>query len=626
MNNASQADDRAGMDDRNPYFEAVHELPCGALAILDWADGAYTLVDANRQFLKVCSAPPVAVAGTPLSEVVQNLEQTGFLDILDHVRQYRQPMQRPVLIYNNGKLAGWRDARVFKLPQSGLLACALPQVDRFRKIVDNLSCYLGLFTKDGVMIDVNSTPLEEAGMAREDVVGKPIWEAPWFNHDPANRERLQQIFARAAAGEVVEAEMPLRIHDGKLATFQGTVSPIRDDKGDIVLIAGFGVDVTERINAVEDLRNSEKLFRLFIDNTPLPIALKSVDGRFLLANRAQSMHGHMKDSSDCGGTSFDYFPPEQAALAAAHDKQVIDKKDVVTEERQVGLDKDKRDMLVTKFPIFDGDGDVAQIGVIGTDITETKRADEAIRLHEQRIRHLELNLARLERVNSLGTMLSGLAHELNQPLAALQVYANRLLAMSEDWPEPPAGVVDTLGEMQRLTNLAHRIMLRLRGSVEPKFTEPALINCSDAVAEVLEMVRPEIAEAGIDIRFDPPSGDIPVMANTIDLQLILSNIVRNSKEALMVAEGPGGSCIRIDIQVENEEDMVCVSVADNGPGMDNQTKNLVFTPFYTTKPTGMGLGLSMAQRLAEGMGGYIKIFDNSPRGVVFHLCLPRSAP
>jgi len=610
----------------SPYRRLFRDLPCSALATLErtTAPGSFIFIDANQRFADLFAMPPEQIAGKTLTDLLPNARRCGLMDLLNRVHRTGKPGRRPVLIFEGDRIVGWRDARVFRLAPSGPLVCSFPSVDILHHVIDSMFGYLGIFTTEGIFIDTNSAPLEFAGLAREDVIGRPFWEIPWWTHCTETQNRLRDALARAARGEVVGGEFTAKAGDGKTITIEGTFGPVRGDEGEISLVVGCGVDVTDRVRAVNDLRSSESLFRAFIDNTPNLIAQKTADGRFLLANKAQAELGRIRDTNVFGKTSEEIFSPDQAKRAVAHDRQVIETGEVVTEERFIDGPQGRRDFLITKFPIFDDDGAVAQIGVVGTDITVTKRAEEAIRHNEQRIRLLEQNLARLERVSSLGTMLSGLAHELNQPLAALQLYSNRLLAMGRNWPDPPAGVIDALGEMQRLTDLANRIILRIRGSVEPSFSEPKRINCLEAIAEVLELVRPDAAAAGIEIAFDPPAGEISLLANMIDLQLILSNLIRNSREALMAQDGDGGRCIRVDIDCDETRDMICISVADNGPGIDAASKNLVFTPFYTTKQTGMGLGLSMAQGLAEGMNGHLKIFDNTPSGAIVHLCLPRS--
>ncbi len=607
------------------YRRLFRDLPCSALATLERtsAGGSFIFIDANQRFAGLFAMTPEQVAGKTLTDLLPNAQRCGLMDLLNRVHQTGKPGRRPLLIFEDDRIVGWRDARVFRLDPSGPLVCSFPSVDILHRVIDSMYGYLGIFTTEGIFIDTNAAPLEFAGLTREDVIGRPFWETPWWAHCPETQARLRDVLARAARGEVVGGEFTAKVGAGKIITIEGTFGPVRGDGGEISLVVGCGVDVTDRVRAVNDLRSSETLFRAFINNTPNLIAHKTADGRFLLANKAQAALGRIRDTNVLGKTSEEVFSADQAVCAVAHDRRVVETGEVVTEERFVDGPQGKRDFLITKFPIFDDDGKVAQIGVVGTDITVTKQAEEAIRHNEQRIRLLEQNLARLERVSSLGTMLSGLAHELNQPLAALQLYSNRLLAMGRNWPDPPVGVIDALGEMQRLTDLANRIVLRIRGSIEPSFSDPKRINCLDAIEEILELMRPDAAAAGVEIVFDPPADEIFLLANTIDLQLILSNLIRNSREAFMAVDGDGGGHIRIDI--DDAGDMICISVADNGPGIDAASKDLVFTPFYTTKPTGMGLGLSMAQGLAEAMDGHLNILDNTPNGAIVHVCLPRSA-
>lgn len=283
----------------------------------------------------------------------------------------------------------------------------------------------------------------------------------------------------------------------------------------------------------------------------------------------------------------------------------------------VAPDGSRLSVRVSGYPIFDADGEFKGYRGIGRDIT-AEVAERRVRQKDQeRIRHLETALAQRECLNAMGLLVTGLAHELKQPLAAIALYARRLAATAGSWPAAHKGAADALSEIGRLADTSVEIVQQARKIVASPVPAEGT-DCCAAAREVMLVTRDEMAEAGITVRLD--CEDHPVLAaiDPLGLQLILLNLVRNAREALAGTAAPA-----IDIAIARTGGGgVRMTVADNGPGIAAGGRDAVFDTFFTTKETGMGLGLAISRHLAEIAGGELTAGDNTPQGTVMCLRLP----
>ncbi len=248
----------------------------------------------------------------------------------------------------------------------------------YRALLENAAAGIGRSRiTDGKVLLANRKLARMFGYER---VEQFVAEFSFVDHyvDPGERERLIALYKNGTDNTV---EVSFTTRDGSVVTVanQGWA----DEKaGHIDFVM---TDITERKRAEEALRESEERFRSVIDNSPSFITLKDTDGRYQLVNRKHvEMIGH-EQQDVVGKSSFDFFPEKQAIDATAQERKVIETNSAITRERQVSIKQGTRDFLITKFPILDGAGDAIRIGTIGTDITERKRAEEALRLRNQEL-------------------------------------------------------------------------------------------------------------------------------------------------------------------------------------------------------------------------------------------------
>jgi signal transduction histidine kinase len=232
-----------------------------------------------------------------------------------------------------------------------------------------------------------------------------------------------------------------------------------------------------------------------------------------------------------------------------------------------------------------------------------------------------LRLGQVSRLNALGELAAGMAHELNQPLTAVLANtqaATRLLA--EDPPELQIAR-DAMAHAAQQARRASDVVARLRRAVEP--ADPAAgarpVVLQEVLRNTLYLVEPEMLRRGVQPRVQEPSTPLTVLAEPIALEQIVHNLLINALQALEHVPAPER---RLDLGLRAEGQSGVFEVADSGPGIAAEHLARVFEPFFSTREHGLGLGLSLCESLALGMGGRLTAGNREPRGAVFRLSLP----
>lgn len=263
-------------------------------------------------------------------------------------------------------------------------------------------------------------------------------------------------------------------------------------------------------------------------------------------------------------------------------------------------------------PLVGDDG--KQTGWMGSmiDITELRRAEELGRQHQERFQQTS-------RLIAMGEMASSIAHELNQPLAAIANYCsgavNRLSGEGFQREEVLAAMKKASAQAER----AGKIIRRVREFVNKREPNRAPVALADVVDDAIGFAQLEAKNAGIDIQVDVPTDLPPVFVDRVMIEQVVMNLVKNGVEAM---HPPGGGReLSVRARVDGE-DLVELAVADRGHGFPAADAEKLFTPFYTTKPEGMGMGLSICRSIVEFHGGRLWAQPNPGGGSVFRVTLP----
>jgi C4-dicarboxylate-specific signal transduction histidine kinase len=270
-------------------------------------------------------------------------------------------------------------------------------------------------------------------------------------------------------------------------------------------------------------------------------------------------------------------------------------------------------------PVFDANGEFRGYRGTGTDVTALRTAEGEARENEQRYREAQLELAHANRVATMGQLTASITHEVNQPITAAVTYA--LAARRWLSAEPPnfREVDDALSLIIKEGNRAGEVVGRIRALIKKAPARKDAVAINDAILEVVALTRTEAADNSVSVRTQLAEGLPHIQGDRVQLQQVLLNLVINAIEAM---RDVGEQERELLISTRNEPDGVWVEVRDSGPGFAPAALERVFEAFYTTKPGGLGLGLSICRSIIEAHNGRLWAGPNVPRGAVFGFIVP----
>jgi NO-binding membrane sensor protein with MHYT domain len=245
-------------------------------------------------------------------------------------------------------------------------------------------------------------------------------------------------------------------------------------------------------------------------------------------------------------------------------------------------------------------------------LSERKRAEEALR-------SARAELAHINRVTTMGELTASLAHEVTQPIAAAATNAEACLRwLTGDHPnleEARASALSIVKDAKR----AAEIISRIRQLFQKSPPQRESVDVNEIIREMIVLLRSEVTRHSISVRAELAADLPPVMGDRVQLQQVMMNLITNSIDAMKDVDGPRELAIKSQ-RAEHEQVMVCVS--DTGAGLPPQQADQIFSAFFTTKPHGTGMGLSISRSIVESHSGRLWAADNSSRGASFHVILP----
>jgi hypothetical protein len=267
-------------------------------------------------------------------------------------------------------------------------------------------------------------------------------------------------------------------------------------------------------------------------------------------------------------------------------------------------------------PVFDRDGQFRGYRGTGTDVTATVGAQE----EHERLRQLESELAHMNRLNVMGELAASLTHEITQPIATARNNARAALNFLDKQPPELGEVMEALGCVVSDADRAGVIVDRIRDHIKKAPPRKDRFDLNEAINEVIVLARSAIAKNGISVQTRLTEGLVPVVGDRVQLQQVMLNLILNATEA-MSAVDEGARDLLISTE-QSRTDGILVAVRDSGPGIDPEHIERVFDAFYTTKSSGVGMGLSICRSIIAAHGGRLWAGANEPRGAVFQFTLP----
>jgi PAS domain S-box-containing protein len=481
---------------------------------------------------------------------------------------------------------------------------------KFRAIFDGTFGFIGLLNSEGILLEANRAALEAIDVELADVRGQPFWQTPWWSHSPQLQEKLRQAIALAANGELICFEAEHILANGSSIFVDFSLKPVFDDKGKVVMLIPEGRDISERKQAEQKIRQQAAL----LDVTTDAIVVRDLQSQIKFWNKgAEKIYGWQATEAigrDARSLLYGTVSTEAETAYATVLKQG---------EWQGELHKitktAKEAIVASRWTsIADESGNPKFILSVDTDITDKKL--------------LEAQFLRAQRLESLGTLASGIAHDMNNVLTPILGIAQLLPLKLPNLEPQNQRLLQILRESaMRGANLVQQILSFARGAEGEKTS----IQLAHILQELVKVARQTFPKS-IEISLTLPNELWLVSGDATQLHQVLMNLCVNARDALpkggkleIIAENlyldESYTRIHLDAKVGF---YVVVTVTDNGIGISPENIERIFEPFFTTKESGKGtgLGLSTVIGIIKSHQGFVRVYSEIGKGTSFKIYLP----
>jgi PAS domain S-box-containing protein len=564
-------------------------------------------------------------------------DAAGFAEALNHslvtgepfVRKYRLRRADGVYRWVEGRIEPLRDPDgvivqwygvTFDIDDQMRLYSELEEREaRIRRLVDSDIIGIVIWDLDGRLVDANDAFLRMVQYERADLQAG----LGWFDMTPPE---WQEVHAREEAEELARTGM-MQAREKEYFRKDGSRVPVLIGaacfEGQSRQGVAYILDLTERRRAEAALRDRERELAQLVDMLPVYIRRLTPEGEPIFFNkRLTDFIGVGLAEIGTAGTSrlwpaVENFvhPDEAAKVVAALRRAVATGEGYAMRYRMRGADGIYRWIETRAEPLRNQDGTIAQWYSVSIDIEDEVRARQA----EAALRETSDRLAKATQAASLAELSASIAHEVNQPLAAIVANSHACQRWLSAEPTNVERAKITVERIIRDANSAADVVSRIRAlfrqSVEPRSST----TLSNVIAEARSLMAEEAARRRIRMDVDVESNLPPVAFDRVQIQQVLINLIRNGFDAM---ESAGDDRV-LGVRAHRNGDSIQIEISDRGVGIEFPDR--IFEPFFTTKQDGMGMGLAICRSIVESHGGRLAAEKNEPRGATFIFTLPVEA-
>jgi PAS domain S-box-containing protein len=491
---------------------------------------------------------------------------------------------------------------------------ALESEYKLRQIIDTVPGIVWATGPDGENTYANQRLLDYIGVSHKDF-RKCGWQQ--FVHPDDLPETLKAFNHAIETGTSYEAVHRVRRSDGEFRWHRDHGEPLRDREGRIIQWYGLSIDVDEAKKAEDRLRRSEAY---------LAEAQRLSHSGVAAYNETAIVFGSEETYRIWGFDPPQGVPSREAVFQRIHpddrdrlnaevQRAVSEKRDYSAAYRIVLPDGTIKHLETIGRPAFSASGELVEIVTTQIDVTERKRAQE----EHQRLRQLEADLAHMNRLSMMGELAASLIHGITQPIASARNNARAALNFFDNQPSDLSEIKEALGCVVGDADRAGHIVGRMRDQIKKAPPRRGRFDLNEAINEVVALARSALTENEVSVQTRLAEGVLPVQGDRVQVQQVILNLILNAGEAMGSIEA-GARELLISTK-QSETKTIVVAVGDSGPGIAPEDRERVFQAFYTTKSSGVGMGLSICQSIIEAHGGRLWADANEPRGAVFQFTL-----
>jgi PAS domain S-box-containing protein len=487
--------------------------------------------------------------------------------------------------------------------------------ERWRNLVEGAPVGIALTDTLGHYVATNSALQKMMGYSETELRGRSVAD---FTYEDDRIMTRAMIAATAAGMPPTRVEKRYRHKDGRVvwAEVSGFPIPVAESTP---LLAGIIVDITDRKRAEHELRRSEASladaqqishtgsWRWKIDTGE--VSLSAELGRILAVDTTAPLPSAAEFIETI-------HADDRPSFRDALDRAVRERIRFEREYRQVLADGTIKRLHIVGRPDDVVSAELEYTGVV-MDVTERRGAEEALR-------DAQAELERAARLTTMGELAASIAHEINQPLAAIVSNGGAGLRwLNRETPDIDEAR-EAFGRMLSNGQRAADVIRGLRALAKKSGPQLTTFDIDDAIQEVLMLTRNEAERQGVALRTDLAVGDQPVMGDRVQLQQVLLNLILNAIDAMKTVTDRARELAVSSALTETGS--VLIAVEDSGPGLDPAIAQHIFEPFVTTKPEGLGMGLSICRSIIDAHGGRLWVSPGVTHGTLFRFTLPIDVP
>jgi PAS domain S-box-containing protein len=464
-------------------------------------------------------------------------------------------------------------------------------------------------TFDGRIIDCNEAILRTWGY--ESKAELLAIREPQLYYDPGERDRMLRLLS--GPRRLSEFEVCFRRKDGSRCWCLLNVRLFDAATGEVGgSIVSAVIDITDRKQHEEELRQSEARFSAFMSHLPGVAFIKDLSGKYVYYNEASQTLFQMRPEDMVGKTDEQIWPPEFAGRYRQNDASVVQSKRPAEFVEQIEHPDGIHSWLIVKFPIIES-GKVVLVCSIGIDITER--------------RILEEQLTQARKMEALGRLAGGVAHDFNNLLTVISGYGQLTLEGIDD--TPGNRLVPYLQEILNSSRRAAGLTGQLLAFSRRQLVEPRLLDLAELLRNMERLLQRVIGEH-VDLTVRCGREPCLIRADAHQMEQVVMNLAANARDAMPLGGELDLSCERLAQPVEGPQNTpleILLMVRDTGIGMDVNIKAKIFDPFFTSKEKGKGtgLGLSMVYGLVSQVNGKIEVESEQGEGTVFRIYFPAAS-
>jgi PAS domain S-box-containing protein len=478
----------------------------------------------------------------------------------------------------------------------------------------------GLFTTDtnGLVNSMNPAAEELFGWSFSEMRGKKMHDLTHHHYRDGQPFPSSECvgFQALTHGQALKNYEDVFIRkDGTFFDVIYSIAPMRDAAGQVTGQVVVFSDITERKRAEERLLESEARFRLVADSAPVMIWMSGTDKLCTYFNKPWLDFTGRSIDRELGNGWAEGVDPEDLHKCLETYIQSFDRREAFKMEYRLRRhDGEFRWVSDIGVPRFNPDKSFA--GYIGSciDVTDQRRGEEHLRRSQE-------DLARVSRVVAMGELAAAIAHEVNQPLGAVVMNASASLRWLAGQPPNLGEAREAIDRTVRDANRASEVIVRIRALLQKAPPQMEQLDVNVVIREVLTLAGNELLRSGIAVHTDL-APDVPnVFGDRVQLQQVLLNLILNGIDAMRaIAHRPR----ELRIKSAKHPDGVLIQVHDSGDGVNPEQANHIFDPFFTSKPQGIGIGLSVGRSIVEAHGGRLWFTPGPSHGAVFQFTVPKA--